>query len=329
MSQVTTPRGAANVSTKKGKKDKDKSKGNVSNLSESHDSDISYDFNETNSSISKDGLSDIKTIKELQQDFNQQIALVKAEFGGQIKMLENILKMKDEIIGNLQTEVGELRQTCNFLTNETHELNGKIKVNEVSIESNVKKTVEVAEKTVDLEDRSRRSNLVFYNIKESNENATGREYCESKIISLLESKCFFHQDYRINIDRAHRLGKKRSEPNARPRPIIVKFTYFKDKQDIIMNAHKLKGTLVGVSEDYAKATLEVHKKLVQHAKDAKETKFSDPVKAIVNFKVTYRRVLVTYTTCKTDPHARKFTKSFSLQNILDNSKWYIPQDVRH
>ena len=92
------------------------------------DSDISFDYNETNSSIAKDSVLDIKTIKELQHNFNQQLALVKAEFNGQVKVLENILKMKDEIIGNLQTEVGELRQTCNFLTHETHEIKGKIKV---------------------------------------------------------------------------------------------------------------------------------------------------------------------------------------------------------
>ena len=298
------------------------------------DSDISIDFSgenkhEADPNFIKEAPSNAKSIQELQQDFNQQIALVKAQFKGQIEMLENILKSKDEVIGKLQTEVGELRQTCNFLTHETKELNGKIKLNEVTIQNNVKKTAQVADKTVDLEDRSRRSNLVFFNIREKNDDGSGPEDCEGIIINLLESKNFFHQDYRIHVDRAHRLGKKRSEPSARPRPIIVKFTYYRDKQDIIKNAHKLKGTQVGVSEDYSKATLDVHKSLVQHAKDAKENKYSDAVKAIVNFKVTYRRVLITYTTCKTDPHAKKFTRSFSLDDIQGNSRWYIPHDTRH
>ena len=72
--------------------------------------------------------------------------------------------------------------------------------------------------------------------------------------------------------------------------------------------------------------LEEHKHLLRHAKEAKEFKFVDPKKAIVNFKVTYRRVLVTYMTDKASTMAKTFTKSFSLSQIVENPYWYIPQE---
>ena len=145
------------------------------------------------------------------------------------------------------------------------------------------------------------------------------------MVELLEAKRFFHDDYRIHIDRAHRLGKK-SPTNERPRPIIVRFTYFKDKQDIIKNGKKLKDCSINMSEDFSKATIEIHKKLRKVAKDAKEFKFSHPNMAITNFKVTYRRVILTYTTNKAVKTAPTFNRGFSLPYIEGNNNWFIPQD---
>ena len=134
--------------------------------------------------------------------------------------------------------------------------------------------------------------------------------------------------YEVYIDRAHRLGRRKTESAIRPRPIIVRFSYFKDKQHIIMNGRKFKGTNIGVSEDYSKQTLEVHRQLNNHAREAKEIKFSDPVKSIKHYKITYRRAVLTYSTDKTNTNARTFTRSFSLEDILKNNQWYIPQDNR-
>ena len=262
---------------------------------------------------------------EMNEKLDKEVLQLKAEMNGKVDTLYNVIKMKEEIIGKLQQEIGELKSSYDFLSDETSKIRGQIKTNETLLNSHAKKHEEVINKTVDLEDRSRRNNVVFFNIPEVTEENV-RENCEEKITKILEEKQFFNSDYEAFIDRAHRIGPKRNQSNERPRPIIVRFTYFKDKQHVIQNGKKLKGTRIGVSEDFSKHTLEEHKHLIRHAKEAKDVKFVDPKKAILNFKVTYKRVLITYTTDKTNTMARTFTKSFSLPQILENSRWYIPED---
>ena len=80
-----------------------------------------------------------------------------------------------------------------------------------------------------------------------------------------------------------------------------------------------------MSEDFSKATIEVHKKLRNIAKVAKES-FNDKTIGILNYKVTYRRVTLTYTTNKTIKTANTFSKSFSLENIEHDANWYVPKE---
>ena len=105
----------------------------------------------------------------------------------------------------------------------------------------------------------------------------------------------------------------------------MRFTYFKDKHDIIRNARKLKGNNVNVSEDFSKPTLLEHGELRKYAKLAKENQFNDPDKAIINYKVTYKHVVMTYTLNKHNQHSKTFSRSFTLQNIKENpTKWFVP-----
>ena len=137
---------------------------------------------------------------------------------------------------------------------------------------------------------------------------------------------FFGEDYDVHIDRAHRLGKKQDESKTKPRPIIVRFTYYKDKEEIIRNGRKFRDSNVNVSEDFSKNTLEIHRKLLRHAKAAQETLAcqSGQEKTIKRIKITYRRVVLTYTTNRNNASAPVFVKSFDLKHIESNSKWYMP-----
>ena len=253
----------------------------------------------------------------------EQISLMKAEYEGRFDFLQKEIALKNDIIGKLQSEIGELKQSYSFLSNETALISGRLKSNETILDSHAKKHNEINEKASDLEDRSRRNNLVFFNFPEERPNESINENCEKKVIDLLEKKRFFDEDYNVYIDRAHRLGKPDNQ-NSKPRPIIVRLTYFKDKETIIRNGKKLQGCPISVSEDFSKPTLAIHRQLRQHAKEAKEYKFTDPTKAILNYRTTYKRVLLTYTTDKSKTTSKTFTKSFSLQDILQNPTWYVP-----
>ena len=72
----------------------------------------------------------------------------------------------------------------------------------------------------------------------------------------------------ISIERAHRVGKPRSD--GKPRPIIAKFSFFKDKSYILSKAPNLAGTNFGVSSDFPKEVVDIRKSLLPHLRAARK-----------------------------------------------------------
>ena len=56
----------------------------------------------------------------------------------------------------------------------------------------------------------------------------------------------------INIERAHRTGKKKENKD---RVIVAKFLNYKDKEMIMKSSKKLKNTGIYINEDFAEETL--------------------------------------------------------------------------
>lgn len=112
----------------------------------------------------------------------------------------------------------------------------------------------------ELEDRSRRDNLLFYGISD-NQQETWED--SEKLICDLLSRHFQIQLKGDEIDRAHRLG-----PFVRnkARPIIVKFASFKTKGGILAQKAKLKGSNISIGEDFCRETRHSRKKLLEFAK---------------------------------------------------------------
>ena len=52
----------------------------------------------------------------------------------------------------------------------------------------------------------------------------------------------------ISIERAHRVGEKF---NDKDRAIVVQFSFYKDKIDILRNCKKLKGTKISKFKDFS------------------------------------------------------------------------------
>ena len=269
------------------------------------------------------------SLKELQQMFINKLNLIQAETQSKVDTLFNVVKMKDEIIGKLQADIGKLQAdvgallkvSVSYMTKETSDHQKMIddcnKAMESKFSDTEKYMQDIKNKTVDLEDRSRRSNLVFFNFPEARNGET--ENCEQMIHELLK-KVDILQDEDVWIDRAHRLGRKQPESN-KMRPIIVKFSYYKHKEFIIQNASKFRNSPINVSEDFSKETLQIHKQLIGFGKHAKSS-YDDPVKSLVHYKLNYRRLVVTYSLNKRDPNAKKVTKTFSLGDILNNACWF-------
>ena len=151
----------------------------------------------------------------LKKTFEKRMLLMQTEFQAKVDTLYDVLKTKDEVIGKLQGEIGQLKQTCNYLTEETTVLKGQLKIHEMSLSEAGKKYNTIVDKTADLEDWSKRNNLVLNNIPEP--EMLDRENCEDKILKLIDEWGIFEPGYELHIDRAHCLGCKKDVPDARPR----------------------------------------------------------------------------------------------------------------
>ena len=237
-------------------------------------------------------------LKEIENSFNKQLKASIQEMEDKntelTKQLEKtvadkletmmaVVKTKDEEIGKLNREIAGLQHSMNFITQETTDLNTKIKDNTKDIKKTNEAVNTVESKASDLEDRSRRSNLVFFNIAEDKQ-----ENCFKKLNEILADVGIQQPDSTFHFDRAHRLGPYRQSAN-RPRPIIVKFTYYLDKEYVLRNAKKLATSPINVSEDFSRATMVMHKKLAGYGKKAKENKEID------NYQIRYRKISAKFT----------------------------------
>ena len=304
------------MSTKTGKKGQDKPRA-------SNDSDMNESLR---------NVQDLqKSMEDKIQEMEDKMKNMETTHQAKLDTLYKVLEQKDAIIGRLNVDIGELKKSCDYLTNETAELKKLMTDNTKSLDTKIKSTEDdvnlVKAKTVDLEDRSRRCNLVFYNFKEASNNEN--DDCEKLVLHLLDYLKIFDEEETVWIERAHRLGKKDPE-NNKPRPIIVCFSYFKQKQEIIKNGARFRDCPINVSEDFSRETLDEHKKLRSHGDKAKQT-YVNETKSIKHYKVTYRCLVVTYSVKRPNQTPTSFVKSFTLRDIMRNpDSWFIPsEEVRN
>ncbi|KAH7974307.1 hypothetical protein HPB49_013878 [Dermacentor silvarum] len=133
--------------------------------------------------------------------------------------------------------------------------------------------VGVQEKIDDLENRSRRSNVLFYGITDSAKSETWEEserlvnnFCTEKLGLTVTS-----------ISRAHRVGRFSSK---KKRPIIAKFFNEKEVELVLSRGFKLKNTSLSISRDYSETVREKRRKLLQFSRTVK--KDGDRVRLVFN-----------------------------------------------
>ena len=124
-------------------------------------------------------------------------------------------------------------------------------------------------KSVDMETRSRRCNLLFRGIVEP----VGENNLQAlqALQDLLADKLDLDPES-ICIQRVHRVGRpplRRFSGPVKHRPLIAAFRDFQDVELIISNANKLKGTGYGIHRDLPKEILDARKPLWTKFKEEK------------------------------------------------------------
>ena len=101
----------------------------------------------------------------------------------------------------------------------------------------------IEDKNLYLEAYSRRENIKFENIPEEE---TNKEDTEIALRNFLETELGFGDAANVEIQRVHRLGKKRGESS---RPILARFLRYKDCEKLLSLGHRLRGTNYKMYQD--------------------------------------------------------------------------------
>lgn len=113
-----------------------------------------------------------------------------------------------------------------------------------ALEEVKKMNAELKEEVLDLKSRSMRDNLIFRNIPEMKDENT-----EEVLTLFLSQKLNINN---VNFERVHRMHEKKKKTQTVPRPklIVAKFTFFKDRERVRKAAKMLKGTDFSIQEQF-------------------------------------------------------------------------------
>ena len=151
--------------------------------------------------------------------------------------------------------------------NQCLQISSDIRNNKTRIDNHETRLLLLEYKSVDLEARSRRKNLLFSGFREERD-----ENCVMQISDFLRQSLDIQSE--VCIDRAHRLSRFKRDQH---RHVIVAFRDFGDVQLILSKAYKLKGSKYSINRDYPQEIVNARKSLW---KEYKSLKSNNPDKRV-------------------------------------------------
>ena len=112
-----------------------------------------------------------------------------------------------------------------------------------------KQAEEEKRRVIKLESHIRRNNLNFFNIPEQEDETATKS--ESILCNFMEVRLKLNKEDAndISFERVHRVGKPNA-PEEKPRPLIAKFTFHRDKEFVLSKAKNLRGTDFAIARDF-------------------------------------------------------------------------------
>lgn len=159
-----------------------------------------------------------------------------------VSHLENSVTESNKRLNDLEESKAFDIQSTEDIRSSLHDMKKQLTIERTStdkltLEVNAlrKENSRLSEEALDLQTRSMRDNLLFFNIPEcSSFEERKAENCINKIQKFCSEALKMENTENIKIDRAHRIG--RYIP-SKTRPIVAKLNYFQDKVNIKQRAY--------------------------------------------------------------------------------------------
>ena len=187
----------------------------------------------------------------------------------EIKTITNTVQQIQQKVDKQEDLLSSVHKTVEQHVKEIKDLKTTVTDIKKQLKHNENRMKEQERKTIDLEARSRRNNLLFFNVPESD----GRENCFDILSGVIKTE--FGQRGEFPMHRAHRLGAPRRNAIGRkaqaPRPIIVAFVDHRDRETVRRVRFKLKSR-ISVAEDFPAPIRRARETLLPELRAAKEAK---------------------------------------------------------
>ena len=221
------------------------------------------------------------------QDLNFNLHLVLKNISDIQRQIAQIVTKLDKLDG-IEKKFEELEKSINHLSSEYDDFKKEIKEQNGAIDNcredldhDLLKIKELENRVIMAESRSMRDNLIFSNIPEEGIN----EDPEKQVRELISKTLLIKDD--VPFERANRMGRFTQD---RTRPIVVKFSRFKDKMNVLRNAFKLKCSKVGINEQFPAEINERRKLLLPILKQEKSK--GNPARLVIDTVITPRAKFV-------------------------------------
>ncbi len=182
----------------------------------------------------------------------------------------NSLESEAQSISFLPSHINEITKTVSFLSDSFDDIKQKLNSDERNSSQassiNNKAIENLQERIISQEERSMRDNLLFFGIPEQERENTEEllhDFIGTNMPSISRKTIF-------PFERVHRIGKR--SRNSKPRPIVAKFSYYKDRECVRLNARDLKKTNYGIKEHYPVEILERRRALMPKHNEARDQK---------------------------------------------------------
>ena len=242
---------------------------------------------EDNSSI---GLEIVKGLLQVQE----------SAFRAMVEMMFNGLK---EDIKEIRRDVADLRSSLEFsqanistIESKLDAANDKLVFQGNAVEAHVGNVGGLQDKVEYLENQSRRNNVRIIGVEEGDDETWDKS--EEVVKELVKKKLELSDD--LQIERAHRVGRKRNHEETRPdgstygpRPIVAKFLSWKQREKVLSSARQKRPEGVSFFPDLSQRTLQRRADqipaLIQARKEGKEAYFILDKLIIKNRPIQRRR----------------------------------------
>lgn len=202
---------------------------------------------------------DLEAVKVLldsqERAFRSAMDLVVEQLNKRTELVEGTVTDLIKSLEFSQAEIVDLKNNIKVLQKTLNE-------KQVIIEGLESKVSETVQRLNYNEDYSRRNNLRITGLQE--QAGETWENTSTKVSKMINDNLELPP---VSLERAHRVGPVNP---SRPRPVVVRFEKYSDRETVIRNAKKLKGTGIYISEDLCPASQEIKMKQLPLLKKARD-----------------------------------------------------------